>query len=138
MSMAVMVVALCTRIITNPKMAKIIETRSSLNFNKGNPMPLVLARPNDEGSVDVMIVLGPENIERIKEKDPVEVRFWQMAFADSKIHMVGISYASDAEMTQMEQLLRQGKMSEAIQMAVSGWKYRPDLGDHDLPPEKYR
>jgi hypothetical protein len=35
-------------------------------------------------------------------------------------------------MTQMEQLARQGKMQQAIDMAVSGWKYRPERGDHDL------
>jgi hypothetical protein len=39
-------------------------------------------------------------------------------------------------MTQMEQLARQGKANEAIKMAISGWKYRPEKGDHDLGYQK--
>jgi hypothetical protein len=99
-------------------------------------MPLILAKPNNDGSRDVIIILGPENIERMKEKDPVEVEWHTFPFAKDPPRLIGITYASDAEMTQIAQLARQGKMLEAINMATSGWKYRPEMGDHDLGYEQ--
>jgi len=100
-------------------------------------MPLVLAHPNNDGTMNVMLVLGPESIERIKEKDPVEFNYNECPFAKNPPRVIGISYASDSEMTQMTQLARQGRTKEAIKMAMSGWKYRPELGDNDLPPIRY-
>lgn len=99
-------------------------------------MPLILARPTPSG-VDVLIVLGSDNIERIKEKDPMQMDWQQFPFRFDRISVIGISYASDAEMVQLTQLARQGKTSEAIDIATSGWKYRPEKGDHDLRPEKF-
>lgn len=99
-------------------------------------MPLILARPNNDGSVDAVIVLGPDSISRMQEKDPVELHWHEMPFANKAPHVIGISIATDAEMTQMTQLARQGKTQEAIKMAVSGWKYRPEMGDHDRGFEK--
>lgn len=96
-------------------------------------MPLILSLPKPDGFCDVIIVLGPENIERIQEKDPVELKFDEWGI---KPRTIGISYATDAEMMQMEQLARQGKTQEAVKMAISGWKFRPEKGDHDLPPER--
>jgi hypothetical protein len=93
-------------------------------------MPLILARPRN-GRMDVLIVLGPDNIERIQEKDPVEVQWDDLPFSGWLPRTIGITYATQAEMTQMEQLCRQGKRDEAIKMAVSGWKFRPERGDHD-------
>jgi hypothetical protein len=100
-------------------------------------MPLILSIENARGTRDVMIVLGPENLARIKEKDPLVVKWWEFPFADQKPGQIGISYATDAELTQMTQLARQGKTGEAIEMAMRGWKYRPELGDNDLPPTRY-
>jgi hypothetical protein len=95
-------------------------------------MPLILVQPNDDGTKNLLIILGPDNIERIKEKDPVELRWDQLPFGRDRVRTIAISYASDAEMVQMEQLVRQGKTNEAVKMAFSGWKYRPEKGDHDL------
>lgn len=99
-------------------------------------MPLILARPKN-GKVDVLIVLGSDNVERIKEKDPLQMHWREFPFWQDRIGVIGISYASDAEMTQLTQLARQGKTLEAIKIATSGWKYRPEKGDHDLGPEKF-
>ena len=99
-------------------------------------MPLILAKPNPDGTRDVMIVLGSDSLERMKEHDPVEVEWHTFPFKNDALRIIGISYANDAEMVQMTQLARQGKLEEAITMVVSGWKYRPERGDHDLGYEK--
>jgi hypothetical protein len=103
-------------------------------------MPLILSRPNDKGTRDLLIVLGPENIERMQEKDPFQVNWNElpMQIRATQPGAIVISYATDAEMMQMIQLARQGKMAEAIDLATSGFKFRPELGDHDLGPERLR
>jgi hypothetical protein len=99
-------------------------------------MPLILVQPNDDRTKNLLIVLGPDNVERMKEKDPVEIYWDQLPFSLDLIKTIGISYATDAELVQMEQLARQGKTNEAVKMAISGWKYRPEKGDHDLGYQK--
>lgn len=101
-------------------------------------MPLILAinSKKNDGSKDVVIILGPDTIERMQEKDPVELNWSELPFSECRPNLIGISIATDAEMTQMTQLARQGKTGEAIKLAFSGWKYRPEMGDHDLPPER--
>jgi len=99
-------------------------------------MPLILTKPGEEpGYRDLLIVLGPENIERIKEKDPFQLDHTDLPGV-GRLGVIQISYASDAEMTQMSQLARQGKLEEAVKLATAGWKYRPERGDHDLGPQK--
>jgi len=96
-----------------------------------------LSKPNPDGTRDILIVLGSDNVERIKEHDPVEVEWDKLPFGKTPPRIIGITYASDTEMTQMEQLARQGKTREAVAMAVSGWRYRPEMGDHDRGYEQF-
>jgi len=105
-------------------------------------MPLILMKPGEEpGRRDVLIVLGPENIERIKEKDPFQLDCetdLPVQLGKFVLGVIQISYATDAEMMQMAQLARQGKVDEAVKLATSGWKYRPQSGDHDLGAQLFR
>lgn len=101
-------------------------------------MPLILSRNNSRGTRDILIILGPDNIDRMKEKDPFEVRCWEFPWKEP-LGIITISYATDAEMTQVTQLARQGKTDEAMQLAIgttTGFQYRPDLGDHDRGPQR--
>lgn len=97
-------------------------------------MPLIMGRPN-RGRTDLLIVLGSENIERMQDKDPFELKCWELPYRDP-IGVIQIAYATDAEMTQYEQLVRQGKVSEVIKQLSSGWAYHPEKGDHDRGPER--
>jgi hypothetical protein len=101
-------------------------------------MPLILSRNNKQGTRDIMIILGEDNIERMKEKDPFELRCWELPWTEP-LGVVTISYANPTEMVQIEQLARQGKQDEAMKIATgttSGFAYRPDKGDHDRGPER--
>lgn len=95
-------------------------------------MPLVISILQD-GKRNVIIILGPDNVDRIKEKDPVEVTISDFPWKEP-IGLLRISYASDAELIQLEQLARQGKIAEVIERTAAGWRYRPEMGDHDGPP----
>jgi hypothetical protein len=83
----------------------------------------------------MLVVIGPDNVERMQERDPLELELYRMPFPEP-VAVIGIVIASDAELTQLEQLMRQGKVEEAIERATSGWKYRPERGDHDLGPQR--
>lgn len=102
-------------------------------------MPLILAKPNNDGKTkDVLIILGEDNLERMKEQDPFEIDAREFPWREP-IGFISISYATQAQMTQIEQLVRQGKRDEALDLAVQtmhGFKYRPERGDHDLGPER--
>jgi len=97
-------------------------------------MPLIISTKK-KGKRVALVVIGPDNVERMQEKDPLEIELYRMPFSEP-VSVVGMVIASDAELVQIEQLLRQGKVDEAIERATSGWEYRPDLGDHDLGPQK--
>jgi hypothetical protein len=95
-------------------------------------MPLIFVKHN-EGRRVVLIILGPDNIERMQEKDPFEVHCRDL-LGDVPINSITVAYATGAELTQIEELLRQGKRAEAMDLAlttVSGFRYRPERGDHD-------
>jgi len=96
-------------------------------------MPLIIAKPN-RGRRDIMIILGPENVERMQQKDPFELIVPLLPF-DEPIGTIRISIATEDELKEFEQLGKQGKTDEAIDKATAGWKFRPELGDHDRGPE---
>ena len=98
-------------------------------------MPIILSTLNNKGERLLLIVLGSDNIERIQEKDPFEINCAQLPGPEPVGH-IGITYATDTEMVQMTQLMRQGKADQAVAMATAGFKYRPERGDHDLGPER--
>jgi hypothetical protein len=97
-------------------------------------MPLIMSKLNNQGRRDILIILGPDSIERIQRKDPFEVNCWQMPFQE-RVGVLSITYGTKEECAKMEALVREGKVDEAIKLALSGWEYRPDLGDHDRGPE---
>lgn len=99
-------------------------------------MPLILALPRGREGVDVIVVLGPDNIKRMDERDPVEVEWDRTPFGANRIRRIMIASVTDAQMTQCEQLVRQGNVKAAIELISSGWKYRPEMGDHDLGPQR--
>ncbi len=100
-------------------------------------MALIVSRTNNKGTRDILIILGSQNIERMQEKDQFELNWWQTPYSKQLPGTIGISYATDVEMMQWEQLARQGKQDEVIRLATSGWKYRAEKGDHDLGPRPF-
>jgi hypothetical protein len=98
-------------------------------------MPILLQAENNDGTRNIMIILGRDNIERILEKDPVSIGCDGPGFSNMIVKAIGISYATEAELVHYAQLGRQGKTLEVIKLATAGWKFCPEKGDHDRGAE---
>lgn len=85
----------------------------------------------------VMIVLREGNIERIRAYDPVEIPLKHLPtqFAERTLKDVIVTYATDEDGAKAEALARAGKATEALRHLTHGYRFRPDRGDHDNPPE---
>lgn len=99
-------------------------------------MPLLLTQLRTDGSVDVLIVLDRDSLERIKEYDPFELRWKDMPeeFRQCPLGTVGVTYGTKNEIAQAQQMGMQGRSSEAIQLLTRGFKFAPGRGDHDFGP----
>lgn len=99
---------------------------------------MLITRVRRNGTVDLLIVLAEENIERIHQYDPVEIIWSQMP---SEISMrrpatLAVTYASAEEQKQIEQdSISDPKWKEKwFDKVTRGWKFRLDKGDHDFGP----
>jgi hypothetical protein len=97
---------------------------------------LLLTQVLRNGTVNLLIVMSEENIERIKQYDQAEVHWGQLPpeYSMRKPRTIGVGYATEAEMVQIEKLVMKGKKDEAFALVTRGFKYRPEKGDHDFGP----
>lgn len=82
----------------------------------------------------VLIVLEDENVERIRQQDPVEIKWGQLPKAVHRPDLVGIVHLGVADVGQLRTLMQEGKIREAFKFATRGFKYQPEKGDHDMGP----
>lgn len=93
----------------------------------------------DDATMDVIVILRPNNIARILAHDPAELVHRNMGkWSDRAIRNVVITYASDADMATIMPMIENGELQQAIRFLCRGWKHRPDAGDHDGPCESLR
>lgn len=93
-------------------------------------MPLVISKPNPDGSRDVLVILGPDSVERILHQDPFELQVYKFPWRN-QIRTVQVTAVSEEELLEIERLCKDNNLKDAINVAVRGWQYRPDMGDHD-------
>jgi hypothetical protein len=87
------------------------------------------------GMCSIFVLLGDENIERIKEYDPAEVTLNKLPepWVHMKVKDVVIGYATDAESLELVSCRDSESRQEALKRLMRGWKFRPDKGDNDDP-----
>jgi hypothetical protein len=97
---------------------------------------ILLTAQRADNTVYLVIVMGNDNVERIKQYDPVEVIWKELPWKlSSRVpHTIGISYATGEEMAAIEKLAAEGKSNEALALVTRGWQYHPEKGDHDFGP----
>jgi len=90
----------------------------------------------DATHYSVMIVLQDGNIDRMRAYDPVEIPLSMMGptFAGLELRDVTVTYATDADLREVERLAQQGEIRDALRYLTRGFRFRPDRGDHDGPP----
>lgn len=81
----------------------------------------------------IILILGPENLERMKTGDPAEFIAKQ-----SGKHLVNpkLLICYEEPSPQLTQLLQGGDLRKIIEYLQRGWKFRPEIGDHDNGPQK--
>jgi selenocysteine lyase/cysteine desulfurase len=101
---------------------------------------MLLTAEHEDGTVSLVIVLGDDNIERIKQYDQAEVQWRELPwkYSSRQPHTIAVAYATPQEMQIIEQLAREGKQQQAMELVTRGFQFRPDRGDHDRGPQIIR
>jgi hypothetical protein len=106
-----------------------------------NDTPLMVIPFNfGEGWYSIMIVLQEGNVSRIRAHDPAVVQVADiMAHVPSTsmghLRDVIVTYATAEDIAYVERCADEGRPSDGLKRLTRGYRYRPDLGDHDGPPE---
>ena len=99
---------------------------------------IILARIRRNGTVDLLIALTEENIERIKQHDAAEVIWPQLPaeYAMRRPTTIGITFCSAEEQAQIERMSNTDPAwnEKAFAMLTRGFEFKPDRGDHDFGP----
>lgn len=86
-----------------------------------------------DNKIDLIVVLEPENIERLQRYDPAEI-FIREVIDPRMLNIVMICYATEEDLQHMQALAQAHKYEELKKFATRGFEFRPDLGDHDFGP----
>jgi hypothetical protein len=100
----------------------------------GGLLMLILPIETTDHKEDALvIVLGPDNIERMQEADPCEVFGYPHTLVKPKV-MVCFEKPSPEWNT----VLHSGNLQQILKYLTRGFKFRPELGDHDRGPESLK
>lgn len=82
------------------------------------------------------IFLQDENLERMRQYDPAEVKMAHLgdAFKGAlRLKEILIGWASEEDFERVMELCQRGEPKEALRHLTRGFRYRTDQGDHDGP-----
>lgn len=99
---------------------------------------MLITRVRRNGRVDVLIVLAQENWERICRYDPAQIN-WALLppeYSTRRPETIGVAFATAEEQAEIERLSQTDPdwKEKAFKLLSRGFKFRPDLGDHDFGP----
>ena len=99
---------------------------------------LILTRVRRNGTVDLLIGLGDDNIERIRSYDAAEVVWPQLPheYSMRRPHTIGITFCTQAEQDEIARLSNSDPdwKEKAFKMLTRGFEFKPEMGDHDFGP----
>lgn len=100
---------------------------------------IILTKLRRNGTVDLLIVLTQESIERIRAYDPAEIIWSQLPpeYSMRKPHVIGVGFCTEPEQKEIERLSNSGDPNwkeKAFAMISRGFAYKPEAGDHDFGP----
>lgn len=83
----------------------------------------------------VFIVMDSENIDRMKSYDPAEFELKKLGhpWNTKRINQIVLMYATKEEMNEIIKCTSPKQVQKALNGLARGWKYRPEMGDHDGP-----
>lgn len=90
---------------------------------------LILPIKNKAGRDALIVVLGPDNLERMRRGDPAEIQQCGKVLHNP---MVAIAYQEPSP--EWNRLVQMGDVSAMVAHLYRGFEFRPDLGDNDDGP----
>lgn len=100
---------------------------------------LVIPAQFSPSEYHLFVVLDDDGVERMRLHDPGEIPLGHMAppFDTLTLRKFVLCYANDAEMKQIAEWARQGKLPKIIKLLTSGFRYRPEKGDNNQGPQRF-
>ena len=99
---------------------------------------MILTRVRRNGTVDLLIALAEENIERIKQYDAAEVIWPQLPreYAMRRPSTIGITFCTEEEQRFIQSISNTDPnwQEKAFALLTRGFEFKPDRGDHDFGP----
>jgi len=86
----------------------------------------------------LVVILGPDNLERMRRGDPAEVKLADIRKAGKELRDPAIEICYEEPDSPVFRLLQAGDLAGALQYLGRGWEFRPDRGDHDRGPESLK
>ncbi len=83
----------------------------------------------------LVVVFGPQNLERMKKGDPAEVKLKDIKRSGKDLMNPTIIICYEEDQTKLMQLVNSKNIQQILEYLSRGFEYRPDLGDHDRGPE---
>ena len=99
---------------------------------------LMITRIRRNGTVDLMIALGEENIARIQHYDPAEVMWHQLPteLRNRIPNCIAVGFCTADEQREIERLAMTDPnwKQKAFDKLSRGFVFQPEKGDHDFGP----
>ncbi len=99
---------------------------------------MLLTQVRRNGTVDLLIVMDQESIERIRAYDPAEVLWGSLPteYSTRRPHTIGVGFATAAELFEIEHMSKSDPdwKEKAFKMICRGFEFHPEKGDHDFGP----
>lgn len=83
----------------------------------------------------LIIILGPDNLERMKVADPAEV---VLRKTGKRLVNPTVQVCYEEDQTALTRLLHGGDLGAILKHLTRGFEFRPAKGDHDRGPESLR
>jgi hypothetical protein len=82
---------------------------------------------------ELLVILGPENVERMRRADPVQI---ELSLQRLRLINPKITICIESPSPELNRLVQTKDLAGLCKFLSRGWEFRPDLGDHDRGPER--
>ena len=93
---------------------------------------LLLPIPTETRRLKLLVVLEHDEIDRMKRYDPAQVMWDDLGlYRNIPVESVTISYLKPEHAKDFYEWARTGQIKRCVDLIMSGFEFRPDLGDND-------
>jgi hypothetical protein len=95
-------------------------------------MLVIPLQTKDNARDAVFVVLDPEQLPRLEQGDPADIVLRQTG---NRLVNPTVVICLEKPTPEFNRLVQSGDIRALIAYLQRGWKFRPELGDHDRGPE---